>query len=82
MHVSTREDGDALWIEIRDQGPGISPGNIARIWDRFFTTHRDHGGTGLGLAIVKAVVEAHGGRVGVRSEPGHGSLFWVRLPLR
>lgn len=82
VHVSTREEGDSLRIEIRDQGPGISPGNLARIWDRFFTTHREHGGTGLGLAIVKAVVEAHGGHVGVRSEPGKGSLFWVQLPLR
>lgn len=76
------DEGDALRTEVIDQGPGISPENLARIWDRFFTTARDKGGTGLGLAIVKAIVEAHGGHVGARSEPGQGSAFWFTLPRR
>lgn len=50
-------------VSVRDSGPGISAGNQARVFDRFFTTERDSGGTGLGLAIVQAVAETRGGRV-------------------
>lgn len=77
--VVSGRDG-LLLTEVCDQGAGISPANLARIWDRFFTTRREDGGTGLGLAIVKAVVEAHGGTVGARSEQGKGSTFWLKLP--
>jgi signal transduction histidine kinase len=52
-----------LRVRVRDRGPGVSPANRARIFDRFFTTERDRGGTGLGLAIVRAVAETRGGRV-------------------
>jgi signal transduction histidine kinase len=61
-------------VSVRDHGNGISEGNRARIFDRFFTTERDRGGTGLGLAIVQAVAETRGG--GVRFESGpDGSTF-------
>ena len=70
--------GQAL-LEIEDSGQGISAEDLPRIFDPFFTTKT--GGTGLGLAIVHKVVEAHGGRIAVRSEPGRGSMFSVTLPL-
>jgi two-component system sensor histidine kinase PilS (NtrC family) len=73
-----RQIGQAL-LEIEDSGQGISAEDLPRIFDPFFTTKA--GGTGLGLAIVHRIVEAHGGRIAVRSEPGRGSIFSVTLPL-
>jgi two-component system sensor histidine kinase ChvG len=70
----------SLVTEVVDQGEGISPANLARLWTRFFTTARERGGTGLGLSIVKAVVEGHGGEVSVESAPGKGSTFRFTLP--
>ena len=57
-------------VTVRDEGPGISPANIPRIFDRFFTTSRDSGGTGLGLAMVKAIVKAYGADLDVESGEG------------
>jgi two-component system OmpR family sensor kinase len=79
----TREAGSAL-IEVSDEGPGLTPEVAAHVFDRFYRADparaRHSGGAGLGLAIVQAVITAHGGTVGVRSVPGHGATFWVRLP--
>ena len=61
-----------------DSGAGIAREDQPRIFDPFFTTKER--GTGLGLAIVHRVVEAHGGRIAVQSEPGKGSTFSVSLP--
>ncbi len=69
-------------VAVRDHGPGISPANLPRIFDRFFTTDADRDGTGLGLAIVKTVVEAHGGKIAVETAPGGGAAFTVTLPAR
>jgi PAS domain S-box-containing protein len=72
-------------LYVSDEGIGIPPGEQERIFERFHRVDnrlaRQAPGTGLGLFLVKAVVEAHGGRVGVESSPGQGSLFWVELPL-
>lgn len=65
-------------IEVADTGSGISPGDLPRIFDLFFTNRP--GGTGIGLAVVKRLVEAHGGSVEVQSDPGRGSLFRIHLP--
>jgi signal transduction histidine kinase len=69
---------------IVDQGPGIPPDQLHKLFQRFQqldgSDRRKVGGTGLGLAIVKAIVEQHGGIVGVESTPGHGSTFWFELP--
>jgi len=82
--VTITARGDAPFVEVlvRDEGPGISPKNLPKVFDRFFTTDSDRNGTGLGLSIVKAVIEAHGGKVRVESEVGKGTTFAVKLALR
>lgn len=70
--------GGTLVIDVQDHGPGISDGNLGRVFDRFFTTQRDAGGTGLGLAIVRAVARAEGGDVTVETGP-EGTTFRLRL---
>jgi two-component system phosphate regulon sensor histidine kinase PhoR len=77
-------DGMAL-VEIEDTGIGIDPVHQRRIFERFYRVDkarsRELGGTGLGLSIVKHVCRAHGGEVSVRSMPGSGSTFTMRIPL-
>lgn len=72
-------------LEVRDEGPGIPGTQIRRIFEKFQQLERDdgrrRGGTGLGLTISKAIVEQHGGSIGVESEPGRGSTFWFDLPV-
>ena len=80
------EDARGLRIEIVDRGQGIAADFLPFVFDRFAqsdaASNRSRGGLGLGLSIVKQLVEAHGGRVGVRSEGlGHGSTFEVWLPI-
>lgn len=71
-HVRVRVIADAreVRVEVRDDGPGLPESDVARVFDRFFTTRGRARGTGLGLALVKAVVEAHDGRVFARNEGG------------
>jgi PAS domain S-box-containing protein len=73
-------------VEVVDTGPGIAPADLPRLFQHFqqldMGATRAAGGTGLGLAIVKALIEAHGGSVGVRSELGAGTTFWFSLPLQ
>ncbi len=68
---------------VADQGQGIAPSEQARIWDRLYRGDRSRHerGLGLGLSLVRAIAVAHGGTVGVRSTPGDGATFTVRLPL-
>jgi two-component system, OmpR family, sensor histidine kinase CiaH len=72
-------------VTVRDTGIGISPTEQARIFDRLYRAERSRartrGGTGLGLAIARTLVRAHGGEIGVQSEPGHGSVFWFAVPV-
>jgi two-component system sensor histidine kinase ChvG len=80
VHASERAP-DELVIRVTDRGPGIEPRNLARVFDRFFTTDAERDGTGLGLAIVKAVATTHGGTVSVESSPGEGATFTLALPF-
>ena len=83
--VAVRRDlGDAV-VEVADDGPGMSADEASHAFERFYRADasraRHEGGAGLGLSIVSAVAEAHGGSVVVESDPGHGAVFRVRLPL-
>ena len=75
--------GSEIVIRVEDQGGGIAPEFLERIFERFYRVDagrsRKEGGTGLGLAIVKHIAQAHGGRVTVASSPGRGSLFSLYL---
>jgi signal transduction histidine kinase len=73
--------GNVARIEIVDNGIGISPEAVARIFEPFHREHSHYEGTGIGLAIVRKAAEQLGGRAGVQSQPGQGSRFWLELPL-
>jgi two-component system OmpR family sensor kinase len=70
-------------LEVIDEGPGVPPAAASNIFDRFYRADearsRTRGGTGLGLAITAAILEAHGGRVELRTAPGEGARFTVLL---
>ncbi|MEO1085315.1 MAG: HAMP domain-containing sensor histidine kinase, partial [Acidobacteriota bacterium] len=80
VDIDVARRGDALRLDVTDDGPGVSEANRPRVFDRFFTTRRADGGSGLGLAIVKTLIEAHGGGVELQSVPG-ATTFSVTLPL-
>lgn len=73
--------GEEVLFFVRDNGPGIPPENLTRLFDRFWTTKEGNPlGAGLGLTIAKGIVEAHGGRMWAESEPGEGSRFCFCIP--
>ncbi len=80
--VRTRLEGDEVCISITDDGPGMPPEVRERIFLPFFTTKAQGQGTGLGLALSQGIVQRHQGRIEVDSEPGRGTTFRVRLPVR
>lgn len=83
--TSRSEDGSYAVITVQDTGIGIPKDAFPRLFDRFYRVDRgrsrNQGGTGLGLSIVKTIVEAHQGKIEVESQIGHGSTFYVLLPL-
>jgi PAS domain S-box-containing protein len=80
--VQLSRDGDRAHIVVTDTGPGIAEHSLATLFDRYVRAGDQASvGSGLGLMIVRQIVEAHSGSVGVRSEVGQGSSFWIRLPL-
>ena len=88
VSVSVAESDDHVSLEVADTGEGIEPAVLPHVWTRFYRAERsrmrgDTGsdGAGLGLAITKGIVEAHGGTVGVTSQPDVGTTFTVRIPI-
>ena len=79
--VSTRISGEEVVLRFKDNGCGMDTETVSRIFDPFYTTKESGKGTGLGLAIVAQIVETHGGKIYVDSEPGTGTEFRVYLPL-
>ncbi|MCE9599314.1 MAG: GHKL domain-containing protein [Spirochaetia bacterium] len=86
-HIIVRTRMDDLWgrpavrVSLSDNGPGIAPDVLRRIWDPFFTTKDQGEGTGLGLSIVRNIIQKHQGKIDVETEPGQGATFHVILPL-
>lgn len=85
IRVGARVEGDFLWIDVRDTGIGIEPGQFERIFQSFEqgdgSTSRKFGGTGLGLAVTKQLIELQNGEIQVASQVGQGSCFSVKLPI-
>ncbi|MEW6439577.1 MAG: ATP-binding protein [bacterium] len=82
FRTSLREqEKEGFWVglEVQDTGPGIRAGDLEKVFDPFYTTKAD--GTGLGLSIAYQIVNEHGGRLEVESEPGKGTVFRVCLPV-
>jgi two-component system NtrC family sensor kinase len=83
--VSAREEKSEIAVEVKDTGIGIAPEDQVHLFEKFYRVSSeetsDIKGTGLGLAIVKSIVEGHGGRVWVESEPSQGSTFGFTLPI-
>ncbi len=81
---TVRREGDELVLEVRDTGIGIAPEDRERVFEKFYQANRnvagEYRGTGLGLPLCRLLAEVLGGEIGLESEVGHGSRFWVRLP--
>lgn len=81
IHVSANAQDNMTVFAVRDNGMGIDPTHCDRIFGLFKRIHNDtHPGTGLGLAITRQIVEQHGGRIWVESQPGFGATFYFSLP--
>jgi signal transduction histidine kinase len=79
--VRTAREGRDAVVEVTDRGHGISPDDLARVFEPFYTTKPPGKGTGLGLAICFGLVRDHDGRIEAESTMGRGSTFRVRLPI-
>ncbi len=83
--VTATQEKKLARVQVHDTGAGIAPEGLPHVFERFWrgdkARSRTQGSTGLGLAIAKQLVEAHGGEIGVESEPGKGTTFWFTLPI-
>ena len=86
IRVEAAISNESFLISVTDTGPGLSETEQDTIFEEFQqadgSSTRDKGGTGLGLSISKKIIEMHGGKIGVVSTPGKGSMFWFTLPIR
>lgn len=79
LRISARPDGGMVRLDLADDGPGMAPDHVARIFDPFFSTKER--GSGLGLPITHRVITEHGGRIACTSSPGAGTTFSIWVPL-
>jgi signal transduction histidine kinase len=82
VRLGVRREPGRIVLECEDDGPGIAPGDVTRIWDRLYRGDRSRGqkGLGLGLSLVRAIATAHLGEAGVSPRPGGGAVFRLALP--
>jgi signal transduction histidine kinase len=81
VRLSTRLHGhDRVHVEVEDNGVGIAPAELSRVFEPFFSTRRKGTGTGLGLSIVKNIIEEHRGTIEIDSEVGRGTIVLVAFP--
>ncbi len=82
--IARDTEGPVVRVAVRDYGIGIAPAEQEKIFQRFYqvdgSATRRFGGTGLGLAVAKSIIEGHGGKIGVKSKEGEGSIFYFSLP--
>jgi signal transduction histidine kinase len=78
--LEARREGGSVLVEIRDDGPGVAPEVQSRLFEPFVSTKDAGRGTGLGLSISHRIVTEHGGTLELRSKPGEGAVFTIRLP--
>jgi len=78
------ENGKEIVIEVADTGPGIPEEELDLVWEELYRSKQARGvlGSGLGLPLVRAIIEKHGGMVGLRSIHGQGTVFSIRLPAK
>jgi two-component system, NtrC family, sensor kinase len=81
VRVTTRAEGERVRIRFQDDGPGISPENLKKIFNPFFTTKPVGKGTGLGLSLSYGIIQEHGGNISAESTPGKGTTFIIDLPI-
>ncbi len=81
LEVRSWVEGGRVRIEVGDNGHGIAPEYVHRIYDPFFTTKAARKGTGLGLSVSYGIIQEHGGSIEVTNRPGGGALFRLELPL-
>jgi PAS domain S-box-containing protein len=81
VRIEMHRSGAHVLASVSDDGPGIPPHVLDRIFEPFYTTKRDSGGTGLGLSVSLGIAEAHGGSLTASSELGRGATFTLRLPV-
>jgi PAS domain S-box-containing protein len=82
LTITTKKQNSNVRISIADDGPGISPENLGRLFNPFFTTKEVGRGTGLGLSICHGIVNEHGGQIYVRSQLGEGATIFIDLPIK
>jgi signal transduction histidine kinase len=84
VNVTAAVEGDFVKVSVVDHGIGIPSSVMGHLFHKFYRSHRSRetvAGTGIGLYITKAIVESHGGSVGVKSAEGQGSTFWFTVPI-
>jgi signal transduction histidine kinase len=81
VSIRTRLDGDAVLVEIEDDGRGMPLEQLEHAFDPFYTSRLQDGGTGLGLSVAHGLISSHGGEISMDSKQGDGTLVSITLPL-